>query len=41
MTDAQKLALAMIRKFGRTTDKRAVTALEKKGLVVITSAMES
>jgi hypothetical protein len=36
MTDAQKLALAMIRKFGRTTDKRAVNALAKKGLVIIT-----
>ena len=35
LTEAQANALRMIEKFGRSTDKRAVKALEKKGLIVV------
>ena len=35
LTEAQANALKMIAKFGRSTDKRAVKALEKKGLIVV------
>ena len=35
LTDNQAWALKMIRKFGRSTDKRAVNGLEKKGLITI------
>jgi hypothetical protein len=35
LTEAQANALKTIKKFGRSTDKRAVKALEKKGVIVI------
>jgi hypothetical protein len=35
LTESQANALRMIQKFGRSTDKQAVKALEKKGLIVI------